>query len=297
MAKRQWFLSSGLVAIALIFNLALAAQTAPPIDTAAIQQQINSQFKLTKSTADHTDIVMAGDIVLLQKDGLVMNSSVCPYAGSNTYNDGVLSANLTNRAKDAAKNAAKNYVKAWGLSKLGLGGGPNVADALNNGCANRKFVAGEKFWVTGVTAKSDSILVSTFSDPYNDVRFYGEIKFPYVKGSVTQGADFLKSVAEVLTVVQPEGQADQGNPPAQDAAPAPAPAPEAAPAPAPIQAIAPPPPPPDQPPPAIDLGQTKDQVIASSGQPLRVANLGAKTIFYYKDMKVTFMNGKVSNVE
>jgi hypothetical protein len=28
-----------------------------------------------------------------------------------------------------------------------------------------------------------------------------------------------------------------------------------------------------------------------------VANLGPKTIFYYKDMKVTFTNGKVSNVE
>ncbi len=73
-------------------------------------------------------------------------------------------------------------------------------------------------------------------------------------------------------------------------------APEAAPAP-PMPAIAPPPPPPDAPPPTIALGQTMDQVTAGFGQPLKVAKLGAKTIFYYKDMKVTFINGKVSNVE
>jgi hypothetical protein len=54
---------------------------------------------------------------------------------------------------------------------------------------------------------------------------------------------------------------------------------------------------PDAPPPIIELGQTKDQVTAGFGPPLRLANLGAKTIFYYKDMKVTFTNGKVSNVE
>ena len=38
-------------------------------------------------------------------------------------------------------------------------------------------------------------------------------------------------------------------------------------------------------------------MTAGFGQPLRIAKLGVKTIFYYKDMKVTFTNGKVSNVE
>ena len=66
---------------------------------------------------------------------------------------------------------------------------------------------------------------------------------------------------------------------------------------APMPEIAPPPPPADTPPPTIEIGQTKDQVIAGFGQPLKVANLGGKTIFSYKDMKVTFTNGKVSNVE
>jgi len=91
--------------------------------------------------------------------------------------------------------------------------------------------------------------------------------------------------------------------PAPAPAPTPAPAPEAVPAaasappPAPLPEIAPPPPPADTPPPTIALGQTENQVTAILGQPLKAARLGAKVIFYYKDMKVTFTNGKVSNVE
>jgi len=66
---------------------------------------------------------------------------------------------------------------------------------------------------------------------------------------------------------------------------------------APMPEIAPPPPPADAPPPTIALGQTKSQVTAAFGQPVRMAKLGVKEIYYYKDMKVTFTNGKVSNVE
>jgi hypothetical protein len=47
----------------------------------------------------------------------------------------------------------------------------------------------------------------------------------------------------------------------------------------------------------IALGQTKDEVVGILGQPQKIANLGAKEIYYYADMKVTFVNGKVSNVE
>ena len=54
---------------------------------------------------------------------------------------------------------------------------------------------------------------------------------------------------------------------------------------------------PDAPPPTIAIGQTEDQVTEGFGQPLRVAKVGVKVIFYYKDMKVTFTSGKVSNVE
>lgn len=54
-----------------------------------------------------------------------------------------------------------------------------------------------------------------------------------------------------------------------------------------------PPPEPQQ----IEKGQTPDQVVAAIGQPDKKVNLGAKQIYVYKDIKVTFINGKVSDVQ
>jgi len=45
------------------------------------------------------------------------------------------------------------------------------------------------------------------------------------------------------------------------------------------------------------LGQTPDEVTAALGQPEKIVNLGAKQIYYYKDMKITFVKGKVSDVQ
>jgi hypothetical protein len=289
----------GLIAVAALSTVAMEGQAADP--ATLIQQKIVTQIKVTKPTADHSDIVTAGDVVLLHKDGLMMCSSASTYAFSNTYSNGVLSANYKNRVKDAVKSFGFGHIPVFG-------GGTSASDAANNGCASRKFVAGEKFWITGVTPQKDGILISTFSDPYpdpsgNQARYYGEIKFPFAKGSVPAPDDFVKTVSEVFTVAPPDdsqggqggqgGQSDQGGQPAQAAAPPVAPAPP----PAPMADIAPPPPPADTPPPTIALGQTKDQVIAAFGQPARMAKLGAKEILYYKDMKVTLTNGKVSNVE
>ncbi|HUY15355.1 MAG TPA: hypothetical protein VMX16_17265 [Terriglobia bacterium] len=47
----------------------------------------------------------------------------------------------------------------------------------------------------------------------------------------------------------------------------------------------------------ISLGQTIEQVQAILGQPDRVVDLGPKKIFIYKDMKVIFTDGKVSDVQ
>jgi hypothetical protein len=47
----------------------------------------------------------------------------------------------------------------------------------------------------------------------------------------------------------------------------------------------------------IALGQSTDEVTASLGAPLTVIDLGSKKIYKYKDMKITFKNGKVSDVE
>jgi hypothetical protein len=47
----------------------------------------------------------------------------------------------------------------------------------------------------------------------------------------------------------------------------------------------------------VEMGQTIDQVTASMGVPVRIVNLGAKKIYVYKDMKITFKDGKVADVQ
>jgi hypothetical protein len=47
----------------------------------------------------------------------------------------------------------------------------------------------------------------------------------------------------------------------------------------------------------IQAGQTIDEVVAALGKPDKLINLGAKQIYLYKDLKVTFLNGKVSDVQ
>jgi hypothetical protein len=47
----------------------------------------------------------------------------------------------------------------------------------------------------------------------------------------------------------------------------------------------------------VQLGQSIDEVTAGLGNPLTVIDLGPKKIYKYKDMKITFKDGKVSDVD
>jgi hypothetical protein len=92
---------------------------------------------------------------------------------------------------------------------------------------------------------------------------------------------------EIAQVDQQSGQAekDVSTEAAQDNGGAAVAAPDAGAAPAPAA------------PASVSLGQTTDQVQAALGTPARVANLGAKVIYYYNGMKVVFKDGKVSDVQ
>jgi hypothetical protein len=50
-------------------------------------------------------------------------------------------------------------------------------------------------------------------------------------------------------------------------------------------------------PPTVGLGQTPDEVTAAMGQPKSIMDLGAKKIYVYPDMKVTFHGGKVTDIQ
>jgi hypothetical protein len=191
---------------------------------------------------------------------------------------------------------------------IGQGFGTNLI-MVNPNTVQRQFVPGEKFWVTGIQVQKDGALFMLCSDPYNGIRYFGNLKIHFpVKKAVPPVDSFLQTVADVLTV---DGQSDQQEPAPEQGGEAarkqrvqryysqdqPAPVLEAAPAPASMPTIAAPPPPSDAPPPVIALGQSEVQVTSAFGQPMKIAKLGAKEIFYYKDMKVTFTDGSVSNVE
>ena len=304
-----------------------AGDAGPAVSDSAmlIQNKMLEQFKLTKTTADRSDIVTAGDIVVLQKDGLMMCNTASTFAYANSYDNGVLTANQSVNGKAIAQAIAVSAAKSYFMSKVGMGSGLSggAADAAHAAqaaqakgtCTSRKFVGGEKFWVTGIVARNDGVVVSVFSDPYDNARFYGDIliSFPVdpaaaaaapapdnakmKKGAKASGAsgpvarvvpspdDFMRTMSEVITLDNANDQVAQ-----------PAPAPAAEVVAAALPAI-PPPPPADQPPPTIEPGQSRDDVKAAFGQPLRMAKFGVKEIYFYTDMKVTFTNGKVSNVE
>jgi hypothetical protein len=166
-----------------------------------------------------------------------------------------------------------------------------ISSASPNNAQPRTFVSGEKCWLVDVAVKPDGLYLDLMTDPINDVRYRGIIKLPVDKKQPMPGPEvMLPRVAEILSAAPA--------PPAQNQAVAEAAPP--APLPPPPPPIAPPPPPPDEPaapPPTISLGQTKDQVQSAFGPPVRVVKLGTKEIEYFKDMKVTFVNGKVTDVQ
>jgi hypothetical protein len=273
------------IAVALLLScFALNAQTAGT--PASIQQKLESDFTVSKAAADKSDIVTAGAVLVLKVDGLLMSATTTGSAASNTYRDGKISQGM------------------WKIAKMpGFGG--LVSHSANTTVTTRSFVAGEKFWVTKITVHDDGVVLELLSDPISDVRYYSTLKFPFTKGALPAPDQVDTTVGEVLKVQPDDAAASDdkgakgGKQPAAGAAAAPA-AEAAAPPPAAMAPIAPPPPPADTPPPApktIALKQTKDEVLANFGPPTKIVKLGTKEIDYYPDMKVTFVNNKVTDVQ
>jgi len=47
----------------------------------------------------------------------------------------------------------------------------------------------------------------------------------------------------------------------------------------------------------ISLGQSIGEVVAALGEPRQVMNLGSKQIYVYQNFKITFIDGKVTDVQ
>jgi hypothetical protein len=223
---------------------------------AEIQKRLTSEFKRTKLTADRSDVATAGSVLVLHKDNLLMCSMDAHAAPTNTYKNGAISMGL-------------GATMSWNMALSSVG-----QQAAN--IPQRKFVSGEKIWLADYQVKEDGVYFLFYSDPFDNVRYFGQLKFPVSKGAFPPADNMMKTIAELVTddsATQEAAPADSAAPPSQ-AAGGQAPATK-----------------------TIALGQTKDEVVAILGPPQKMVNLGAKEMFFYPDMKVIFTNGKVSDVQ
>jgi hypothetical protein len=230
-----------------------------------MEHKLEGKVVLTRFTADHTDIVKPGSVLVFHKPALVMFSVDNVLPPTSSYQNGKLT--------------------------MGFGTSLEAMKTGDNRVTQRTFVEGEKFWFAGSTVEDNAVFVIVISDPFNDVRYWAKLKFPYNKKSPPTADQMLNTIAEVITA---DTGGDQNA--AQQQQPPPAP-PQGQ---AGLAPIAPPPPPADAPPAqpkTIAIGQSTVLVVAILGQPEKMVNLGPKAIYIYKDLKVTFVNGKVSDVQ
>jgi hypothetical protein len=150
------------------------------------------------------------------------------------------------------------------------------------GANTRLFQVGERVYVTRINTnpKNDKVAVSIVEcDSCNGVQqpssYHSQVIFQFPKGYL-QSAEASQIQDVINQVLSPDagGQPQQAQPQEQQA--------------------------PDQSPPTpqtIQLGQPIDQVKTALGQPEKIVDLGQKQIYVYKDLKITFVNGKVTDVQ
>lgn len=266
-------LSSLLQIVAVLFsaiipvNLAHAQAQLPP--DAPLADQIKAQFKVTKFGLDGGGftVLSPGTILVIQKGGIL----------------GVPPANLT---------------MGIAIFKDGDLKQPSAGNRMFLGNVTRFLQVGEKVYVqkVDVNLKTDKVQLTVVEcDSCNGVNqpslFKGVVSFEFAKGSLAAAdpAQIEDTIGQVFTIDngndsngQQQNQdqnARQGQQQDQQQQAAPqqqAPPPEPAP---------------------IQMGMTVDQVEAALGPPDKKVTIGAKIIYVYKDLKVTFTNGKVTDAQ
>lgn len=271
-------LSVSLVAVTLCATLlqmlpgGAHAQSPPQYDTRASQdailQQLLSSYPTSKATADGTDLVTAGAVLILQKDHLVMNRVDQAIPLTNVYKDGAISSMGGAMKGLGVLSAFVKFIPGAGAA------GNGAADAASaNATAMREFVSGEKFWVTRIDVSSEAVTFRLLSDPIREQRYHSALKIPFVRGAIPSPDEVAAKVAEVVKLDAP----DRGNSAVESASNTPVPEPPVA-----TKTIA--------------IGQSRDEVIATFGVPGKIVQLGKKEIDYFPDMKVTFVANKVADV-
>lgn len=264
-----------------------------------LEEQLHATYVSTLMDANGFKVIQPGCVLVVQLDGI----AACPStktAVMSVYEDG----QVASESKSSILNAGK---KIGALPIPGIGGStaasgvPYGATACPGG-TGRAYTMGEKVYLVKFEIrdqrKDTGLIFSLQSCGTCDPAAADPAHKPYradLRVSLNKGflaSTDLKSIERVVGEVLafPEdaaSSADHDQPAASASQPSFAP-------------IAPPPPAVPEPvAPSADVaaGMTPDQVKAALGEPLRVVKAGNKEIHTYKDLKVTFVNGRVSDIE
>jgi hypothetical protein len=253
-----------IAALVLIFG---CARTSPAQDAGAsgLADELKKEYKLTKLGTDASGIAVVepGTVLVIQKGGVLGVPPANLATGQSLYKDGELH-------------------------------GPQGAQFLILGTATKQLQKGEKVYVVKIdaNAKKDRVTLTIIEcDSCNGAQqassYKAQINFQFPKDYLTSAdAGQIKDVISQVLAPDTGSQDQQVQNQAQQAPAQQAPAPQA---------------PAPQPPPVatqtIQLGQSPAQVEAALGQPEKKVNLGSKQIYVYKDLKITFVNGKVTDVQ
>jgi hypothetical protein len=276
------FIVLGAILVAMSLLRPLACAQAP-----TLQEQLAAQYKLVKMGSDTSgySVVDAGTLLAIQKGGILG----VPYSDTSSipatkYEGGVVHT----------PNALVSKLGGFGMKKLG------------KEQTTKLFASGDKVYPSKIevnVAKDQVAMGIVACDTCNktDPPTYNKatVVFQFPKGSLANASagSVEDTIGQLLAISTDsgggndqqgqggqqgggdQGAQQQGGQDQQQAAQAPAAAePPAEPA-------------------SIEKGMTPDQVEAALGKPDKKVNLGSKQLYIYKDMKVTFLNGKVSDVQ
>ena len=273
--RQKWERTIPSVAVLCMNVLWLGSATAQS-GAPTLQEQLAAQYKLVKMGSDTGgySVVAEGTLLAIQKGGIMG----VPYSDKTV---------LTSKYENGTVHGP-NAAMAEARKKL-FG---HFSQTASEGQTTHLFKKGDKVYPTKIDVKLDKdavVLGIVACDTCNntDPQTWNKasVEFQFPKGALAKASagDVEDTIGQLLAISddsqqqggqQPGGGQDQGS--QQQGGQQ-------------QQAQAEPQ--------TIQMGMTTDQVQASLGQPSKVVNLGPKQIFVYKDLKITFLNGKVVDVQ
>jgi hypothetical protein len=276
--------------VAALLAAACLAAARGQVAQGGLAQQIQAAYAPTIMDASGIKVAQAGATLVVKKEGIQANPPKLGYYG-NDYENGQVTAGTVSGAVDSLKGKVKDRIKVpWGSHQMAT---------VDKHVDSVALAVDDKAYVLKIEVKPASVdlFIQTCgscdpaaADPTHHPPL-ARVSVHFVNGflTATDLSHVQQAIGEVLAAPDTDSSPDVQAQAQQPVAPA-APAPEH------FAAIAPPEPPPAEPAP-IGLGQSPDQIVAALGTPEKTVNLGTKQIFLYKNLKITFVDGKVTEVE